>query len=473
MNYIYEIANFLWSYVIAYLLLGVGLLFTISLGVPQLKYFSKGIKLMKTSMKSSEGGISGFAALCSAVGGQVGTGSLVGVASALASGGPGAIFWMWVTALFGMVISFSEVILGQLFRVKTEDGTYRGGAAYYIEKGLNKKWLAILISILYVLGIGMAIASMQTHSIANAFSSLVDINPIIPGIIVIALTAFVIIGGARRLADVSSLMVPFMAMAYILLVLFIVITNISLLPSMFILIIKSAFTPQAAAGGIIGHTVMQAFRNGTARGLFSNDAGNGFIATMHATADIKHPVEQGFLGMIGTFITTCIICSMTAFAILFTGALSSNAEGINLLQEAFYNAIGTSGRWIVFFAMFLFGFTTLLADIFVGETNIAYVFKEKSKTPIWIYRIILLIILLVSCTVPLNAVWAAIDTLVGLILFINLFALLKLYKYIKFSLQNYIYQLKSGIEQPLFNRDIDIKNIDLNDYTTFKSIINK
>lgn len=464
MNYIYSVADFLWSYVIAYILIGVGLLFTIFLKAPQLKYFFRGIKLMKKSMKSSEGGISGFATLCSAVGGQVGTGSLVGVTSALVSGGPGAIFWMWVTAIFGMVITFIETVLGQLFREKSENGTYKGGAAYYIEKGLKQKKLAIIISILYVLGIGMAIASMQTHSIANAFSSVVNINPIYPGIVVILLVSFVIIGGTRRLADVSSLIVPFMAMTYILIVLYIIITNISLLPAMFTLIIKSAFTTQAAAGGIIGHTVMQAFRNGMARGLFSNDAGNGFIATMHATADVKHPVDQGFLGMIGTFITTCIICSMTAFAILFTGALSTQAEGINLLQEAFYNAIGSSGQWIIFIAMFLFGFTTLLADVFVGETNIAYVFKRNSKMPVWIYRIVLVIVLLISCTVELKAVWAAIDTLIAIIVFINLYALLKLYKYAKYAYLNYDWQLKNKIDEPILRKDLDIMNIDLNNY---------
>lgn len=471
MNWIYGIANFLWSYVIAYILIGVGVLFTIKLGVPQIKYFTRGLKVMKTSIKSSDDGISGFASLCSAVGTQVGTGSLVGVASALAAGGPGAIFWMWITALFGMVISFSEVVLGQLFREKREDGTFIGGPAYYLEKGLKNKGMAITISLLYVLAIGMAIASMQTHSIANAFSNVVDINPIIPGIAVIILTGIVIIGGAKRLVNVSSLIVPFMAMAYILIVLFIIVTNISLLPSMFMLIIKSAFTAQAAVGGVVGHTVMQAFRNGIARGLFSNDAGNGAGAILHSTAEVKHPVEQGFLGMIGTFITTCIICSMTAFAILFTGALSSNAEGISLLQEAFYNAIGVSGRWIVFFAMFLFGFTTLLGDIFCGESNIVYIFKEKAKMPIWIYRIILVVILIVSCTVPLNAVWAAIDTLVGLILFINLYALLRLYKYVKYVFLNYTWQLENGNEQPEFDREIDIMDVDLADYKNIKKKI--
>ena len=268
----------------------------------------------------------------------------------------------------------------------------------------------------------------------------------------IALVGFVIVGGARRLAEVSSLIVPFMAMAYIFIVLYIVISNIYLLPSMFVLIIKSAFSTQAAIGGVVGHTVMQAFRNGMARGLFSNDAGNGFAAVMHATADVKHPVEQGFLAMIGTFITTCIICSMTAFAILFTGALSTHTQGINLLQEAFYNAIGTSGRWIVFLAMFLFGFTTLLADVYVGETNIAYVFDKKSKAPIWICRIVLVVVLIISCTIQLDAVWASIDILIAAVVFINLYAILRLYKYAKYAFLHYEYQLKNGNESPVFKK---------------------
>ena len=218
----------------------------------------------------------------------------------------------------------------------------------------------------------MAIASMQTHSIVNVFSSVIKINPIIPDIVVI-LVETVIIGGARRLVDVSSFIVPFFAVTYILIVSYIIIINIKLFPAMMILIVKSAFTTQVAVGNVIRHTIMSTFRNETARGLFSNDAGNSFIATIHATADAKHPVEQGFLGIIGTFITTCIICSMTGFTILFTGVLSTKAEGSNLLQETFHNAIGFSRRWIVFFAMVLFGFTTLLADVFVDETNIIYI----------------------------------------------------------------------------------------------------
>ncbi|WP_339006042.1 sodium:alanine symporter family protein [Fusobacterium animalis] len=455
MKIVYDIASFLWTYVIAYALLGMGLYYTIRLGVPQIRYFKRTIIAMKNNIKSNDN-VSGFATLCAAVGGQVGTGSLVGVASALTAGGPGAIFWMWVTALLGMVITFAEAVLGQLFREKQEDGTYKGGPAYYIEKGLKSKFFAIIISILYILGIGIAIVSLQTNSIANSFSMIVNIDPLIPGVAVLILTALVIVGGVRRLADTSSLIVPFMALGYIIIVLCIVVSNIGMLPSMFKLIFESAFTTQAATSGFLGHTVMQAFSSGVARGLFSNDAGDGVAAIMHATADVKHPAEQGMLSMLGTFITTCIICSFTAFAILSTNVLPTGYEGINLLQEAFYTSMGVSGRWIVFLAMFLFGFTTLLADIYYGEVNIVYIFKKKSNAPVWIYRILTAIILLISCKIELKAIWATIDTLIALIVFINLVALLLLFKHVKYVFEDYKKQLKDGIKEPIWN-NTDIK----------------
>ena len=217
----------------------------------------------------------------------------MGVSSALFIGGPGAIFWMWMTALFGMIVSFSETVLGQAFRVK--DRNYQGGPAYYIEKGLRNKPLAIIISFLYVLGIGIAIASIQTNSIANAFTGVVNIHPIIPGVIVVILAFLVTIGGMQRLANVSTFIVPLMVIVYFSVVLYIVIINFSYIPAIFGAIFESAFTGQSAVGGVVGWTVAEAFRSGVARGMFSNDAGNGSAAIMHASADVKHPVDQGFL----------------------------------------------------------------------------------------------------------------------------------------------------------------------------------
>ncbi len=448
MTVINQINDFLWGNIIAYILLGTGLIFTIRLGFPQVRYFRRGLQCMKKSMKGGEEKVSGFATLCAAVGGQVGTGSLVGVASAITAGGPGAIFWMWITALFGMVITFAETVLGQLFRTREDYGTYRGGAAYYIEKGFNSRLLAQIIAMLYVIGIGIFIASIQTNSIANAFTGVVAVNPLIPGIAVIALTGLVTVGGVKRLAEVSSLIVPFMALAYMLITVYIILINIAHVPEVFSTIIASAFTTRAAVGGLVGHSVMEAFRNGVARGLFSNDAGNGFVGTIHASAEVKHPVEQGLLAMLGTFITTIVICTCTALAIMLTGVLDTNAEGVNLLQEAFGVALGPVGRWVVFGAMFLFGFTTLLVDVFTGETNLFYIFREKAAVPTWIYRIVAVVVLVISSVTPLKDIWSMVDLLLAFVVFINVVALLGLFKYVKEIFVDYTSQLKRGIDEP-------------------------
>jgi alanine or glycine:cation symporter, AGCS family len=311
--------------------------------------------------------------------------------------------------------------------------------------------------------IGMFIASIQTNSIASAFTGVVDINPLIPGVVVVILTGIVIVGGVKRLVDFSTLIVPFMALSFIALTFYIVITNITAVPAVFGLIIKSAFTGEAAAGGVIGATVMEAFRYGMARGLFSNDAGNGVAGTMHASADVKHPIEQSFLAMLGTFITTIIICSCTAFAMLLTDVLGTGKEGVNLLQEAFNVSMGTFGKWVVFGAMFLFGFTTLLADVFYGETNIRYVFKKNPKPVIWIYRIITAIVLTISSVVPLTVIWTSVDFLLAIIIFLNVIALFGLFKYVRYAFNNYVRQLKKGIVEPEWDKKIDITKVDLSE----------
>ena len=453
MQYLLNAADFLWSHVIGYVLLAVGLYYSLRLGFPQFKYSGQIKKVLRKNLKSSEG-VSGFAALATAVGGQVGTGSLVGVASALVSGGPGAIFWMWVTALLGMVITFAETVLGQLYRVKLDDGTYRGGPAYYVQNGLHSRVFAVITAFFYILGVGLCIAFMQSNSISQAFSGVVDANPIWPGIIVAIAAAIITIGGVKRLTNFSSRVVPIMAGAYVLVVLIIVITNITKFPAILGLIFKSAFTAQAAVGGIIGHTVMDAFRHGVARGLFSNDAGNGIAGIMHAAADVKHPAEQGFLGMFGTFVTTIIICSLSAFALLLTGVVGdpANGDGIILVQDAFQTILGTSGRWLVFFAMLFFGFTTLIADLFYGESNIMLIFKDKYRIPLWIYRIIAFIMFIVATQMDLELVWGFIDVFVGIVVIINVICLFLLFKDVRMVLNDYKKQLDEGIEDPVWHR---------------------
>lgn len=454
MQYLLNAADFLWSHVIGYVLLAVGLYYSLRLGFPQFKYSGQIKKVLRKNLKSSEG-VSGFAALATAVGGQVGTGSLVGVASAIAYGGPGAIFWMWITALLGMIITFAETVLGQLYRVKLDDGTYRGGPAYYVQNGLHSRVFAVITAFFYIIGVGLCIAFMQSNSISQAFTGVVDANPIWPGIVVAIAAAIITIGGVKRLTNFSSRVVPVMAGAYVLVVLIIVITNITKFPAVIGLIFKSAFTAQAAVGGIIGHTVMDAFRHGVARGLFSNDAGNGIAGIMHAAADVKHPAEQGFLGMFGTFVTTIIICSLSAFALLLTGVVGdpANGDGIVLVQDAFQTIMGTPGRWLVFFAMLMFGFTTLIADLFYGESNIILIFKEKYKVPLWIYRIIAFIMFIVATQMDLELVWGFIDVFVGIVVIINVICLFLLFKDVRMVLNDYKRQLDEGIEDPVWHRE--------------------
>lgn len=454
MDFILRVADFMWANVIGYVLLAVGLYYSIRLGFPQFRHARLIKKVIKKNLKASDG-VSGFAALATAVGGQVGTGSLVGVATAISLGGPGAVFWMWITALLGMVITFAETVLGQIYRVKIEDGSYRGGPSYYVQFGLKSRFMGIVTAFFYILGVGLCIAFMQSNSISQAFTGVVDLNPIIPGIVVTIAAFIITIGGVKRLTDFSSKVVPVMALAYIVVVLVIIFTNISKFPAVLAMIFKSAFKPQAALGGMVGHTVMDAFRQGVARGLFSNDAGNGIAGIMHAAADVDHPAEQGFLGMFGTFVTTIIICSLSAFALLLTGVVGNpdSGVGINLVQDAFQSILGVPGRWLVFFAMLMFGFTTLIADLFYGESNVRLIFKDKYKIPLWIYRIIAFIMFLVATQMDLELVWGFIDVFVGIVVFINVISLVFLFKDVKGILDDYQNQLKEGKENPVWKRD--------------------
>ena len=456
MNIFIDIANFMWANVIGYVLLGVGLYYSIRLGFPQFRYAKDIFHVIKKNLKS-DSNVSGFAALATAVGGQVGTGSLVGVATALVAGGPGAIFWMWITAILGMIITFAETVLGQIYRVKLEDGTYRGGPAYYVRFGLKSKIMSVITAIFYIIGVGLCIAFMQTNSIAQALTGVSNINPIYIGVVITIIAAIVTIGGVKRLTDISSKIVPVMAGLYILAVVFIFLTNIGKVPAMFSDIFKGAFGLKQAFAGLGGYTVMTTFRYGVARGLFSNDAGNGIAGIMHASADVKHPAEQGFLGMFGTFVTTIIICTLTAFAIMLTGVLGNGNDGIVLVQDAFQSQLGNLGRWMIFFAMLMFGFTTLIADLFYGETNVLLIFKENNKIPLWIYRLIAFAMFIISTTLDLHVVWGIIDVFVGIIVFINVISLFLLFKKVKEVMDDYERQKSQGIEDPLWEREEEYK----------------
>ena len=454
MEVIKAINGVFWGWLIAGILLSCGIFYTIRLGFPQVRYFTQLIpNLWKASRNAT--GVSAFGALCSAIGSEVGAGSLVGVATALASGGPGAIFWMWVTAILGMPIMFGEAVLAQIFRVKNEDGTtFRGGPAYYMRRGLNAKVLPILFSISVILGNGVVYCMVQSNSIAGSFSGQAELPPLAIGVILVALVGLVIFGGIKRLSTVASYIVPFMAFAYIILALVVLVTHAEWIAAMFRLIIDSAFGVQQAACGVLGYSVQEAFRYGVARGLFSNDAGAGTTPSMHAAANVKHPVNQGLSGMLGVFVTTIIVCSCTAFCILLSGALNGSLTGIQLTQAAFSSSFGDLGYWLVAAAMFLFGYTTLLANMYYGEVNTRYLFPDK-KHAVTVYRIFALCLILFGSIVPVISMWEFADLFGALMVLFNVIALFRLSKYVAFALKDYQEQ-KKICDAPLWDYDEDI-----------------
>lgn len=383
----------------------------------------------------------------------MGTGSLVGVASAIMAGGPGALFWMWITALFGMAISFGEATLGQLFHLKSPDGNYYGGAPYYMKQGLHSPVVSGLYALITVISVGFCIAMIQNNSITSAVVEIIPVPRIIPGIIVVLIAAMIVIGGVKRITDAASVIVPFMAGGYIIMTIIIILLHIGEVPAMFSDILKSAFTGHAAVGGAVGYTMQQAFRNGVARGLFSNDAGNGGAAAMHASAVVRHPADQGLSAMLGTFITTIIICSCTGFAILLTGAVESGKDGINLVQAAFASTIGTAGNWLILLAMVLFGFTTLIADIFYGEASLRFLIKGDAEKAVKGYKIIVLIVVAMGSVLSLPLLWTLVDLAAACLVFLNIIPLLGLFKYVKGMMTDYESQMKAGNANPVWTQE--------------------
>ncbi len=441
MGFITQFNNIMWGGVLAVILLGTGLLYSIVLGVPQLRYVKYIAASLKSTLKSEDGSVSGFGALCAAVGGQVGTGSLVGVASALAAGGPGALLWMWITAIFGMVLSFAEATLGQLFHEKDTDGNYYGGAPYYMTKGLHNRLLAILYAVTTIFAIGVCIAMLQNNSITAAVTAVVPVPSWMVGIFVTLLAAVIVLGGVKRITEAASLIVPFMAVAYLVFTIIIVATHLSEIPAMFEAIFSSAFSVKAAAGGAAGYTMKEAVRNGVARGLFSNDAGNGCAAAMHASAKVKHPANQGFSAMFGTFLTTIVICTCTGFAILLTGVLNTGHDGVNLVQAAFYDMMGIFGSYFIMVITFLFCFTTLIADMFYGEVGVRYLLKDRHTLvapAVKLFQIAVLLLVAVGAVLPLSTLWNLVDFGVVFLVFFNVYALLRLIRPVKEVLTDYI-----------------------------------
>jgi len=417
----------LWGPAMIVAIMGVGIYLTLGTGLVQLRRFSAMLKETLTGKKREgmEGDISPFAALSTALAGTVGVGNIAGVATAIALGGPGAIFWMWVSGFLGMATKFAEVVLGIAYRTRQGDGPMIGGPMMYIERGLGRKFrfLAVLFAALGGLA-AFGIGNMaQANSVATGLEQF-HIPRFFSGIFLILAVGLVTVGGLKRIAHVAVYCVPFMCIVYFLGAVVLVLVNIHRLPETLILIFKSAFTPVAATGGFAGAGFGAAIRWGIARGVFSNEAGLGSAPIAHATAQTDHPVRQGLWGVFEVFIDTMVICSITALAILITGVWQSGSTGAMLTMSAFQTVFGTKiGFAVVVLCMVMTAYDTILAWGFYGETCAAYLFGARARV---IYRILWFAPIMLGSLWELKHVWGLADTLNGLMAIPNLIALLLL-----------------------------------------------
>lgn len=429
------INDFLSSNILMYGLLFAGLFLSIILGFPQITKMGKAFKLVfgglfkKSNEKKEAGSMSSFQALATAVAAQVGTGNVAGVATAITAGGPGAIFWMWVSAFFGMGTIFVEAVLAQKYRTKM-GGEYVGGPAYYISKGMGKtgafaKALAGFFAIAIILALGFMGNAVQSNSIASGIKGiqgLEGINPAIIGVVIAILAGFIFIGGVDRIAKFAELVVPVMAAVYILGSLLILVMFAGHIIPTVKWIFNSAFSGTAAMGGIAGATVKAAVQKGVARGLFSNEAGMGSTPHAHAVANVKHPAEQGLTAIIGVFIDTVLVCSATALSILVTQ--SYNVEGLKgaqLTQQAFRTAFGQGGAIFLAVCLSFFAFTTIVGWYYFGESNIKYLF---GKAGLWPYRLLVLVCIVAGSLGEVDLVWSLADIFNSLMVLPNLVAIL-------------------------------------------------
>ncbi|MDH2291295.1 alanine:cation symporter family protein [Cobetia marina] len=443
----------LWGSVLIYLLIGAGLFFTVMTKGIQFRYFGHMWKLLATSRQGSEGGISSFQALATSLAARVGTGNLAGVAVAISLGGPGAIFWMWMTALVGMSTSFIESTLAQAYKVSHDDNTFRGGPAYYIEKGLGQRWMAILFSVCLIIAFGLAFNSVQSNSIALAMEQAFSVPPWIMGVILVVVMVPIIFGGMKRITRTAELIVPIMALLYLLLAIFVVAINITELPAALGTIFRSAFGLEQAAGGALGYTIAQAMMNGIKRGLFSNEAGMGSAPNAAAMATTRHPASQGFVQMLGVFIDTLVICTATAAIIIMSGTLGNDGgnDGIQITQAALTSQVGSWGGGFVAIAILLFAFTSLVANYSYGESNIEYISGKKNAKPvIMLYRFAVLGMVMLGAVASLKNIWNFADLSMGAMALINLIAILLLSPLAFRIFKDYDRQHKAG-QEPTFD----------------------
>ena len=425
-----QASDILWNSLLLFLLVGTGVFFTIRLRGVQLRRFGEGVhrvfgNFTLRGKKADDQGMSSFQALATAIAAQVGTGNITGCATALVSGGPGALFWVWVSAFFGMATIYAEAVLAQRYRT-TVNGKVTGGPAYYIRaafKGTFGKVLAGVFSVLIILALGFMGNMVQSNSIGDAFHNAFGMSHLAVGIVVAVIAAFIFLGGVQRIAAVTEKIVPIMAAFYIVGCVVILVMNYKTLPNAFTQIFVLAFNPQAMAGGVAGVTVQQAMRFGVARGLFSNEAGMGSTPHAHALAKVNHPREQGAVAILGVFIDTFVVLTLTGLVLITSGLIPDGLTGTALTQAAFSQAFGGFGPVFIAICMFFFAFSTIIGWYFFGQSNFKAMFGEKALP---VYSAIVVVFILVGSTLKVDLVWAMADFFNGLMAVPNLLALLAL-----------------------------------------------
>ena len=439
--------DFIWSKLLIVMLIGLGLYFTVASRFVQFRYFSSMFRIFGEAFKRQPGQLSSFQALMLSVAGRVGAGNIAGVSVAIMLGGPGAIFWMWVVALVGMATSYFECSLAQLYKRREPDGTYRGGPAFYIQHGLGQRWLGVVVSILLLVTFGFGFNAVQSFTVASSLHDTFGLPTIVSGLILTGVIGLIIFGGIKRIASMADVLVPIMAFSYIGMALVVIGMNLSEVPATFAMIFKAAFGLEPAFAGGIGAAIMM----GVKRGLFSNEAGLGSAPNVAAVAEVKHPAAQGIVQALSVFIDTLLVCTSTALIILLSGVYQPGSEmaGVVLTQTALAAEVGEWGRVFVSVALLLFVFTTLIYNYYLGENALGF-FTEK-RTPVVIYRVLVIILVLWGSVQDLGTVFAFADVTMGLLAICNLIALALLFKVGLRLMRDYDAQIKAGVESPVFD----------------------
>ncbi|RAZ80748.1 alanine/glycine:cation symporter family protein [Planococcus halotolerans] len=439
--------NLLWTYILIALLMGLGIYFTIRTKFVQVRLFGEMFRVI-SEKKDGEKGVSAFQAFTISTASRVGTGNITGVALAVAIGGPGAVFWMWMVALIGMATAFIESTLAQVYKVR--DGEqFRGGPAYYMEKALGNRKLGIVFAVLLTLAFGFIFNSVQSNTIAQSFGDVFNIPDWTVGLGLVILAAIVIFGGVKRIAQVTQVVVPFMAILYLIVAIYIVITNITEIPAVFMLIIENAFGLEEAVGGGIGAAIMQGVR----RGLFSNEAGMGSVPNAAASANVSHPAKQGLVQSLGVFFDTIIICSATAFIIILAGLYSTGEqEGILLTQASLGVHVGDWAPYFLAIAILFFAFSSIIGNYYYGETNIEFINAHKG----WLtaYRVGVLAMVMFGALAQVSLVWNMADLFMGLMAVLNLVVIALLGSTAFKVLDDYTKQRKAGKNPEFYAKDI-------------------